>query len=123
MQPALLATSAGWGILCAVAFSLVRAWRQRHFDAGRTALVFLASASLPSYVKLLYASYVGSVAALPPDWATFSGLAAVVALGLALQQIIRDFWGCIASGPTTQANVEPSTDNSAAPRTTAPPAA
>ena len=105
MDPRLLATSAGWGVVAAGVFSVLRAWRRRHFDAGRTALVFIASASLPSYGRLLYAAFIGSVVELPPDWPTFAGLAAVVALGLAIQQLLGDFRAAVERAPTTRAQV------------------
>jgi len=75
---------------------LLKAWRQRYFDAEKTTFMFLAGAALPSYVRLLQASYLGSVQALPPDWPMYAGLAAVVALGLALQQLIKGFRGAWA---------------------------
>jgi hypothetical protein len=87
----LFATSATWGVLVAGPFALLIGFRQRQFDAAKTVVVFLAGAAVPSYARLLKASLAGSVADLPPDWPTFAALAAVVALGLAIAQLAKEF--------------------------------
>ena len=110
MDLRLLASSAVWGVGAAGAFSLVRAWRHRQFSAGRTAIVFIAGAALPSYARLLRAALLEKVEALPPDWPQFAGLAAVVALGLAIQQLFQDFGGALAAPPATRAQMTADSD-------------
>lgn len=106
MDLGLLATSAVWGVGLAGAFALLTAWRHRDFNVSRTAVVFIAGAALPSYARMLYAALLGKVQELPPDWPTLAGLAAVVALGLGVQQLLVDFKSASASKPTTQARTD-----------------
>lgn len=91
MDSRLLAASAVWGLLVAVPYSLLRAWRHRDFDANRTGMVFLAGAAIPSFGRMLFAALLQNVAALPPDWPTCAALAGVVAVGLSVKELFLAF--------------------------------
>lgn len=110
MNFGLFTAAAVWGVLFAIPFAILRAVRHHQFDAGKTVIVFLAGTALPSYVRLLRAAVFEKVDALPPDWPTYAGLSAVVALGLAIAEILKSFkvaWAKQSPDAAAQATVAP----------------
>ncbi len=89
----------GWGIalglLCCVAYTSVRTFRQKTFDVGATLLAFLAGFSVPGGGALIAAGFRGNPMNLPSSWREYVAAAGVAAIGLGLHylsQAFRSVW-------------------------------
>jgi drug/metabolite transporter (DMT)-like permease len=85
------ATGIAAGILATLAYTVIRATRQRSFEIGATILMFLAGFSVPGGVKLLLAAWSGNQSALPSSWREHVAVAGIAVIGLAAHFLIQSF--------------------------------
>lgn len=101
------AVGIGAGLLCAIVYALLRAWRQKSFDLPTTVTVFLAAFALPPAALLIRAAFLGTHTALPSNWREHLAIAGIVAIGLALPYLISTFRA--ASAAVIKPEITPAT--------------
>ena len=79
------------GTVAAVAFAAVKAWKQRQFDAGQSALVFLGVIGVTVGCQLIYCAFKGDSGHLPVSWREYLGVAGVVSAGLSCDYLFKTF--------------------------------
>jgi hypothetical protein len=81
----------GLGLVVALCHSLLCAVRKRSFEILSAVMIFLAAFSVPGGVMLVRAALSGETGHLPPSWREHVAVAGIVALGLALNYLVKRF--------------------------------
>lgn len=85
----------GLGLVFCASHSILVAFRQRTFNLGNTALIFLAGFSIPGGIALISAAISGNSSDLPSSWREYVAVAGIAAIGLATHHIcaaFKDSW-------------------------------
>jgi drug/metabolite transporter (DMT)-like permease len=102
------AVGIGAGLVSAIVYALLRAWRQKSFDLPTTVTVFLAAFALPPATLLIRAAFLGNQSALPSNWREHVAIAGIVAIGLALPYLISTFRA--AGSAVIKSEISPTSD-------------
>lgn len=79
------------GVVATLAYTLIRAFRQKTFDVGATILIFLGGFSLPGGTQLILAGWSGSISNLPSSWREYVVVAGIATIGLSAHFMIQSF--------------------------------
>lgn len=86
------------GLIICVFYAGLVALRQRNFDLGNTALIFLAGFSIPGGFSLIAAAISGNSGDLPSSWREYVAVAGIAAIGLSIHHV------CVALKGSWQKN-------------------
>ena len=91
------------GIFGVAIFAIIKAIRQRTFDAGNSFLIFGAIFAVTGGIRLIATALVGNEKKLPYFWREYLAVAAVIGIGLSFQFVIKAFRSAwVKSGKPTQ---------------------
>lgn len=85
----------GIGLVICVIHAAVVALRQKTFNLGSSALIFLAGFSIPGGIYLIAAAISGRSSDLPSSWREYVAVAGIAAIGLAAHHIcsaLKNAW-------------------------------
>lgn len=78
----------GLSILGCILFAALEFYKNKDFEIGNIALVFLAIFAISAGVELIYAALKGDPNNLPSSWREYLGVAGMVGIGLSLNFVI-----------------------------------
>lgn len=77
------------GLMVAVLYSALRAWKHQDFDVGGAIGTFLAGTGLIAAAQISAVAVSGDVKALPGHWREYLAIAGVAGFGMAGREILE----------------------------------
>lgn len=82
------------GVSVSVAYAGITAYLKKTLEISHTVLIFLAAFSVPGGVALIVSGFIGNPQDLPSSWREHVVVAGIVAIGLAIDYVVREFKKC-----------------------------